>query len=165
MKISIVVAVGENGVIGKDNDLIWHLPRDLSFFKKITSGHHILMGSNTFLALGKPLPKHTHLVISKSKSFDYQSVIMAETVEKGIEIAKSRAEDELFITGGGQVYKYCLDQNLVDKVYLSTVHQNFEGDTHFLGFDKTKWKLITSFFYEKDKKNAFDLSFEQYCRP
>ena len=92
MKKSIIVAVGENGVIGRDNDLIWHLPRDLRFFMKMTTGHCMLMGSNTFLALGEPLKNRTHIVISRSKNFEHEQVRMAKSVEEGIEIAKSLNE-------------------------------------------------------------------------
>jgi dihydrofolate reductase len=164
MKKSIIVAVSENGVIGKDNDLIWQLPRDLRFFMKMTTGHCMLMGSNTYLALGKPLKNRTHIVISRTKTFEHEQIKMAQTVEEGIKIAQDLGEEELFISGGGAIYEYCLNNNLVDKAYITTVHSTFEGDTFFNGFNKAKWKSITQARFEPDEMNAFAMTFEQFVK-
>lgn len=164
MKKSIIVAVSENGVIGKDNDLIWQLPRDLRFFMKMTTGHCMLMGSNTYLALGKPLKNRTHIVISRSKSFEHEQIRMAKSVEEGIEIAESLGEEELFISGGGAIYEYCLTNGLVDKAYITTIHSSFEGDTFFKGFNRENWYSITQSHFEPDEKNAHAMTFEQYVK-
>ena len=164
MKVSIVVAVAQNGVIGKDNDLIWHLPRDLRFFKKVTTGHHILMGSNTYLALGKPLPNRPHIIVSRSQSFTHEQITMATSVEEGVDIALKAGEKELFITGGGQIYNYCLENKLVDKIYLSTVMDSCVDDTYFKPLDKKEWQCISRVFYQADDKNNYGLTFEQLVR-
>ncbi len=164
MKKSIIVAVSQNGVIGKDNDLIWHLPKDLSFFMKMTTGHCMLMGSNTYLALGKPLKNRIHIVVSRSKYFDHEQVKMVKSVEEGIELAKELNEKELFITGGGAVYEYCLKNELVDKAYITTIHSDFEGDTNFKGFNDSKWKLVTKAFYDSDEKNEHSMTFNHFVK-
>ncbi|MBI3141359.1 MAG: dihydrofolate reductase [Bacteroidetes bacterium] len=164
MKVSIVVAVASNLTIGKNNDLVWHLPRDLAYFKRITLGHHLLMGSNTFKALGKPLPRRRHIVVSSGGSVGYEEVSVVQSVRQGIELARQRGETELFVTGGGQIYRYCLEQGLIDKCYITRIHQDFEGDTQFLGFEPSRWNLIGKVDYSADQDNAQAMSFEHYAK-
>lgn len=163
MKTSIIVAAAANDVIGNNNDLIWHLPKDLQFFKKMTLGHFMLMGKNTFLALGKPLPKRVHLIVSSTLEYDHERVFIFKSIEEAIEYARSQNEEELFITGGGKVYQHFLDENLVDKVYLTRVHESFEGDTSFKGFSESEWKLLTSIENPKDEKHVHAFTFLQYA--
>lgn len=162
MKRSILVAVAENGVIGKDNDLIWHLPRDLKFFQRTTTGHHMLMGRKTLQALGKPLKNRHHIVISRGFDYVHDQVSIFSSVEEGISFSQKSGEKELFISGGGSIYAYCLDNNLVDKLYITRVHAEFDGDTVFPDIDQKKWKLLTSVFYDADEKNQYGMTFEQY---
>lgn len=162
MKRSIIVAVAENGVIGKDNDLIWHLPRDLRFFQRTTKGHDMLMGRKTLQALGKPLKGRHHIVISRGFEYEHEQVSVVSSVEDGIALSEQRGENELFISGGGSIYQYCLDKELVDKLYITRVHHEFEGDTVFPEIDMQKWRLLTSVFYDADEKNQYGMTFEQY---
>ena len=159
MKISIVVAQAENGVIGHNNDLIWHLPRDLAFFKKITTGHTILMGSKTYAALGKPLPNRKHIIISRTKTYDHPMLTSAQSVEAGIAQAAESGCEHLYITGGGMIYAHCFENHLADELFLTTVHHPFEGDTSLLGFKPEKWTVKSEIFHPKDGKNAFDMTF------
>lgn len=164
MKCSIVVAASENMVIGKNNDLIWSLPRDLRFFMQLTMGSPMLMGRKTFESLGKPLKGRKHIIISRSFSYDHEQVVITPSIEQGIDWARKNNEKELFITGGGTIYEYCLRQGLIDKVYLTTVHHKFEGDTYLEGFDKAEWHLIASAHYKADDKNAQSMTFQQFVK-
>ncbi|MCB0736243.1 MAG: dihydrofolate reductase [Bacteroidetes bacterium] len=156
---TIIVAAAQNNVIGKDNDLIWHLPKDLKFFMQTTTGHAMLMGRKTMLALGKPLKNRHHIVISSNFSFEHEQVTICSTIEEGIKLAEQMGEKELFISGGGAIYAYCLENNLVDKIYLTRIHHEFEGDTFFPELNMKKWVLANEEFVEADEKNAHDMSF------
>ena len=162
MKISIIVAAAQNDVIGNNNDLIWYLPKDLQFFKKMTTSHFMLMGKNTFLALGKPLPGRIHLVISSTLKYDHERVLIFKSVDDAIEYAQKQNEDELFVTGGGKIYQHFLSHHLADKVYLTRVHSSFEGDTSFKGFIESEWDLLTKVEHFKDDRHPHDFTFIQY---
>lgn len=162
MKCSIVVAAAENMAIGKGNDLIWSLPRDLRFFMQLTMGAPMLMGRKTFESLGKPLKGRKHIVISRSYTYNHEQVIVLPSIEAGIQWAAQNGDEQLFITGGGTIYEYCLIKNLVDKVFLTTVHAHFDADTFLTGFDKEKWNLLTSTHYEPDDKNSLAMTFQQF---
>jgi len=165
MKCSIVVAASKNWVIGRNNDLIWQLPRDLRFFMQLTMGMPILMGRKTFESLGcKPLKGRHHIIISRSFEFSHEQVSVFSKIEQGIEWARNGGYKELFITGGGTIYEYCLNNDLIDKVFLTTVQEDFEGDTFFKGFNKNDWRLISSAHYAQDEKNAHAMTFQQFVR-
>lgn len=159
MKKSIIVAVSENQVIGRDNDLIWHLPRDLRFFKKTTQGHAMLMGRKTFQSFPKPLPGRRHLVISRNFSYDHPLVFVESDIQDAIEKAERWEEDELFIAGGGKIYEKFLENDWVDKIYLTRIHEKFDGDTFFPTLEKEKWKTINSVYYQRDDKNKYAMTF------
>ena len=159
---TIIVAAAENNVIGKDNDLIWHLPKDLKFFMQTTTGHAMLMGRKTMQALGKPLKNRHHIVISRNFTYEHEQVTICSTIEDGIKLAEQMGEEELFIAGGGAIYANCLENNLVDKVYLTRIHHEFEGDTFFPELDSGKWKLANEEFVSADEKNVHDMSFLTY---
>jgi len=105
--ITIIAAIAKNNALGKDNDLIWHLPEDLKRFKKITSGHHILMGRNTFESIGKPLPNRTTIIITRNKEYFKEGCLVAHGLEEAIEMAKE--DEKIFIIGGAQIYKYAIE--------------------------------------------------------
>ena len=128
MIISIVVAVSENGVIGKDNKLIWHLPVDLKFFKDKTSGHHIIMGRKTYESVGRPLPNRVNIVISRSADYIAEGCIVVNSIKEAIGAVVD--DSEVFICGGAEIYKEALD--VADRMYLTRVHHEFEGDTFSL---------------------------------
>lgn len=156
--ISIIVAADENNVIGKDNDLIWHLPDDLKFFKEKTSGHAIIMGRRTFESVGKPLPKRTNIIITRDKSFVQEGCIVVHSLEDALTEAAKTDEDP-FIVGGEQIYRLALP--VTDVVYLTRVHHEFEGDRHFpeLG---DEWLKVENVQHAVDEKHAYSFTFKTY---
>jgi len=135
-KISIICAISENRAIGKDNKLLWHITNDLNRFKELTSGHVVLMGRNTFLSIGRPLPNRTNIIITQDKRYKAAGCIVCHSLEEAIETAKQYEEDEIFIIGGGQIYKQTI--GLVDKLYLTVVESEFEADTFFPDYSAFK---------------------------
>ena len=161
MKVSLIVAVSENGVIGKNNDLIWHLPKDMKFFKSTTLDHHVIMGRRNFESIPhkfRPLPNRTNIVVTRQADYLAEGSLIVNSVEDGLKIAQENGEKEPFIIGGGQIYKIALERDLVDKIYLTKVHCNIHGDTFFpeLG---SKWKETQRIDYSKDKNHAYNYSF------
>ncbi|NQY09859.1 MAG: dihydrofolate reductase [Flavobacteriales bacterium] len=160
MKLSIIVAISENGVIGHDNDLIWHLPADLKFFKETTTGHFIIMGRKTHESIGRPLPNRTNVVISRNEAYSNEGCENVTSIDTALELCKD--EDEVFIIGGAQIYKESLAK--VDYVYLTRVHDNFNGDVVFPEFDLNDWTEENSERHEADDKNQTAYSFIKYSR-
>jgi len=158
MIISIVVAVSENGVIGKDNKLIWHLPVDLKFFKDKTSGHHIIMGRKTYESVGRPLPNRVNIVISRSADYIAEGCIVVHSIKEAIGAVVD--DSEVFICGGAEIYKEALD--VADRMYLTRVHHEFEGDTFFPDFDSRIWIEKERIRMEPDEKNKYACSFITY---
>ncbi len=155
MTISIIVAVSENGAIGKNNELLWRLSEDLKFFKRRTSGHAIIMGRKTFDSIGKPLPNRLNIVISRSTDLKIDGCEIANSLEKAIEIAKNKSEkDEIFIIGGEKIYN--LSVNLVNKIYLTKVKIKIDGDAFFDISLFEKWKIVSKIDFKNDEKNEYD---------
>lgn len=160
-ELTIIVAAGENDSIGKDNQLIWHLKDDLQRFKKLTSGHHIIMGRKTFETFPKPLPNRTHIVITRQKDYSVpDGVLLVDNLEKAIELSKN--DNQPFIIGGGEIYKQAMD--VADKIELTRVHEHFDADTFFPEIDTTIWKETNTIFHKKDKDNEYEFSFITYVR-
>ena len=155
--ITIIVAAAENNAIGKDNDLIWSLPNDLKRFKKLTSGHSIIMGRKTFDSFPGLLPNRKHIVISRNKNISFSDeVAVVNNFEDAI---RETGDDENpFIIGGGQIYKLAMD--LVDKIELTRVHEEFKADTFFPKIDEDKWELINEEFNEKDERHQFSFTYK-----
>ena len=162
MKNSIIVAISDNNVIGKDNALLWRLSADMRFFKEKTTGHHIIMGRKTFESLGnRLLPKRTSIVISRNADYQLpEGGILATSIENAI--AKVKDETEAFFIGGEQIYKSALP--FVDTLYITRVHHTFNGDAFFPEIDKSQWKLVSSEHHKADEKNEYDYTFETYQR-
>ncbi|MBC8487838.1 MAG: dihydrofolate reductase [Bacteroidetes bacterium] len=160
--ISIIVAVAKNNAIGKDNKLLWHLSEDLKRFKKLTSGHYVVMGKNTYFSLPKrPLPNRTNVVITDIPGEQIDNCIMAYSIEDAI--SKMDAEKENFIIGGASVYRQLLPH--VNKLYITWVHKSFEADTFFPDVDEKEWKVISrENFLEPDEKNPLPYSYMIYER-
>tara|TARA_B100000900_G_scaffold59502_2_gene44929 strand:- start:4671 stop:5174 length:504 start_codon:yes stop_codon:yes gene_type:complete len=159
--ITIIVAAAENNAIGKDNDLIWSLPNDLKRFKKLTSGHCIIMGRKTFDSFPGLLPNRKHIVISKkSKKYFPEKVIVVDSIDNAIKATED--DKNPFIIGGGEIYKLAL--NYSHKIELTRVHENFEADTFFPELDKVKWKLVDSEKNEKDEKHKFSYTYNTYIK-
>lgn len=162
MKTSIIVAISDNNVIGKDNALLWRLSADMRFFKEKTTGHHIIMGRKTFESLGnRLLPNRTSIVISRNADYQLpEGGILATSIENAI--AKVKDETEAFFIGGEQIYKSALP--FVDTLYITRVHHTFDGDAFFPEIDKSQWKLVSSEHHKADEKNEYDYTFETYQR-
>lgn len=162
MKISCIVATAKNNVIGKDNQIPWHLPADLKYFKKTTTGHHILMGRNCFESIGRALPKRTNVIITRDMFYAVSNCLIAHSVGEALSIAEANGEEEVFIIGGGQIYEQTID--LWDKLYLTEVDLEVEGDVFFPQIDMSEWKLSKKQDCLKDEKNTHNYSFRQYER-
>lgn len=159
--ISIIVAIAENNAIGKDNRLLWHLSDDLKRFKKLTTGHTLIMGRNTFLSLpGGALPNRRHIVISDVAGELFEGCEMACSIEMAISMAGEK--EECFVIGGGMVYSQFLP--MAGKLYLTRVHQSFQADTFFPEIDFGEWKAICSETVEAGEKNEFSHTYTEYIR-
>ncbi|CAA0188280.1 Dihydrofolate reductase [Tenacibaculum maritimum] len=160
--VTIIAAIAENNALGKNNDLIWHLPADLKRFKKVTSGHHILMGRNTFESIGKPLPNRTTIIITRNSDYFKEGCLIASSIEEALDFAK--ADSNIFIIGGEQIYKQALKNDLVDKLDITIVHQSFEAGVFFPKIDLNTWEETTREYFKADKNNDYDYSFVSYIR-
>ena len=162
MKVSIIVAAGLNNAIGKDNTLLWHLPWDMKYFKERTTGHHILTGRKNYESIPekyRPLASRTNMVVSRNTHLKIDGCLVFSSIKAAIDCALSKGEKELFIIGGGEIYKQSLEQGLVTHIYLTRVHANFEADTFFPEIDSSKWKILSEIFCQKDEKNKYDCTF------
>lgn len=156
MKISLIAAASENNVIGKDNDLPWKLPDDMKFFVRTTRGHHILTGRKNLEACGI-LPKRTNMVLTNKKEFQYEGAEVFHEIDTAIQFAKERGEEELMVIGGGVIYAQFMD--LADRIYLTRVHSEIEGDTYFPEIDESKWKVVNEEYHPKDERHPYDFTF------
>jgi dihydrofolate reductase len=159
MRISIIVAMAQNGVIGSDQGIPWRLSADMKYFKQKTSGHHIIMGRKTWESLGRLLPNRTHIVLSRDPDWSAEGVISCTKLEEALKIASAAGEEEAFVIGGGQIYKMALE--FADRMYLTRVETAIEGDTHF-DFPNEVWELIAFDRHEADEKNEYNYVFEVY---
>ena len=158
--ISIIVAVAQNYAIGKNNDLLWHIPEDLKRFKSITSGHKIIMGKRTYESLPyRPLKNRTNIVISDIPGDNYEGAVMAYSIEEAISLCNP--DEECFVIGGGMVYRQFMD--LADKLYVTWVHKDFEADTFYPEIDPEIWEE-TEREAGSDKNLDFNYSFVTYIR-
>ena len=164
MTISSIVAADENNAIGKDNQIPWHLPDDLKFFKKTTMGKPILMGRKTYESLGKPLPGRLNIVVSRSKKTGLpNSVLLYDDLEKALKRMKAENTEEAFIIGGGKIYEQTMD--IIDRIYLTKVFTTVDGATAFFpSIDHSQWKLTWEAMHDADEKHAFPFCFQQYDR-
>lgn len=158
MKISLILAMAENRGIGWANSLPWRLRRDLSRFKTITWGHHIIMGRKTFQSIGKPLPGRINIVVTRNPDFQAEGCLLAQSIDQALSIARENGEQEVFIIGGSEIYKQIL--NLADRIYLTLVHAKPKTDVFIPELAKTDWVVVRSEFYPKDEQNEFPTSFK-----
>jgi dihydrofolate reductase len=163
MLISIVVAASANNVIGRDNRLLWHLPNDLKFFKNITWAMPVVMGRKTFESLGyKPLPGRLNIVITHKENWTADGVIVAHSLDEAVCLAESHQYKELFIAGGGEIYREAI--LCADKIYLTRVNVLAEGDSFFPEIDPAKWQMVSTEDWEKDEKHVYSYSFQLWKR-
>jgi dihydrofolate reductase len=163
MEIRIVVAASEDNFIGIDNQLPWHLPEDLRFFKKMTTGMPVVMGKNTWLSLGRALPNRLNIVISSSLNNLPEGVLRFDSLENAIAHLKTQGNETISIIGGGQIYKAALP--LTDVVYLTRVHIVLRnGTASFPSLSENEWKLTWEEAHDADEKNKFDYTFQKWER-
>ncbi|HUP49063.1 MAG TPA: dihydrofolate reductase [Thermoanaerobaculia bacterium] len=163
MTVSIIAILSANDVIGLDNRLPWHMPADLKRFKSLTMGHHVIMGRKTFQSMGKPLPGRITAVVTRDAGFSPEGVAVARSVEEAISKAEAAGDEEIFIAGGAEIFAQTLHR--ADRMYLTRIHSEFEGDTFFPEFDDVaEWKLVDAEHLESDEKNAWPYSFLTYER-
>lgn len=154
MIISIIVAIGENHAIGKNNQLLWHMPNDLKHFKEITSGRTIIMGRKTFDSVGKPLPRRRNIVVTR-KDITIPGCEVVHSIKDGLALCEG--EDEVFIGGGSEIYKDAME--LTDRIYLTIIHKVFDADTFFPEIDKSVWTETERQDFDPDEKNPLSYSF------
>jgi dihydrofolate reductase len=157
----MIVAHANNRIIGKDNDMPWHLPADLAYFKKTTLGKPVVMGRKTYESIGRPLPGRKNIVISRDTNYKAEGITTVTSVEQALKHAGD--VEEVMVIGGGAIYQHCLPA--ADRLYITHINAEIDGDTQFPEYDlENNWSLINSEKYSADEKNAFDLNFCLYQR-
>ncbi len=159
--ITIIAAIAKQNALGKDNQLIWHLPADLKRFKSITSGHPIIMGRKTFESLGRPLPNRTNIVITRNKDYSPKGAIVVHSLNEAIEKAQE-IDEHIFIIGGATIYKKAIE--IADVLDITKVHHSFEADVFFPEIDLKVWREVNHTSFKADEKNKYDYSFVRYER-
>lgn len=163
MKLSIFAAVSDNGVIGREGGLPWRLPDELAYLKRTTMGHTLIMGRKTYESIGRPLPGRTSIVVTRQAHYaPHQEVIVVADFARGVEVAASRGESELFVFGGASLYRESLPR--ADRLYLTRVHADVEGDATFPEVAWSDWKLVREETHEADDRHAYAFSFRVYER-
>lgn len=167
MKVSLIAALGKNFEIGKDNDLLWHLPKDMRFFTRTTKGHYVIMGRKNWDSIPlkyRPLSDRPNVVVTRKSKLEIEGAIVVGSIEDAIKLAESNGEEEAFIIGGGQIYKLALEKNLVDFMYLTWVDASFDADTYFPSFNKDDWECISKEEHAADEKNRYPFTISGYAR-
>jgi dihydrofolate reductase len=162
MTISCIVAVAHNRVIGRDNDIPWYLPADLQYFKKVTMGHTVVMGRNCYNSIGRPLPKRTNIIVTRDPFYISSVCPIARSIPEALEIANEKGDTEVFIIGGGQIYNQTV--NLWDRLYLTEVDIEVDGDVFFPEIDMKQWRLVREEYHTKDEKNEYNYVFKVFER-
>ncbi|MFT6194355.1 MAG: dihydrofolate reductase [Cognaticolwellia sp.] len=156
--LSMIVAHANNRVIGKNNDMPWHLPADLTYFKKTTLGKPIIMGRKTYQSIGRPLPGRKNIVISRDNNFQAEGVEVANSVDAALALVVDSAE--VMVIGGGAIYQHCLVA--AQRLYITHINADIDGDTHFPEYDLTAWQKVASDIRPSDEKNPYQLDFSVY---
>lgn len=156
----LIAAISENYVLGKDNKLLWRLPKDFGRFKELTTGNPIIMGRKTFESLPKLLPNRTHIVITRQTNYKPEGVLIAHNLENALKICPQSSD--IYIIGGGEIYKQAMP--FADKIELTLVHHDFEGDTFFPEIEESQWEIIYSEIQQPDEKHAYYYTFKTFVR-
>ncbi len=162
MIISLIAAIGKNRVIGKANQLLWHLPNDFKHFKETTLGKPVIMGQRTFESIGKPLPGRQNIVLSQDADFRPEGCSVVKDISSALSLARDSGQEEIFIIGGGMVYASFLP--LAQRMYLTLVDASPEGDTYFPEWNPVEWKVVSSEEHPADEQNSFRHTFVTYER-
>jgi len=151
--------MGEKNEIGFENQLLWHLPKDLKHFKDLTSGHPIIMGRKTYESIGKPLPNRTNIVVSRQTDWFEEGILIVGSIKEAVKFAK-KIDEEVFIIGGGNIYEQTMD--VTDRLEVTLVKADLQADTYFPKIDPKVWKKVNEICHEKDEKNQYDFCFQTY---
>ncbi|SNR94662.1 dihydrofolate reductase [Flavobacterium sp. ov086] len=158
--IIMIAAVAENNALGKNNELVWHLPNDFKRFKSLTTNHHIIMGRKTFESFPKPLPNRVHVIITRQTDYNPEGCIVVDSIEKAITACPEN--EDLYIIGGGEIYNLGLPY--ADIIEITKVHHTFEADTFFPKINENEWQLVETEENFKDEKHLYDYTYETYIR-
>ncbi|UZT96986.1 dihydrofolate reductase [Chryseobacterium fluminis] len=156
---TIVVAMGEKNEIGFNNQLLWHLPKDLKHFKDLTSGHPVIMGRKTYESIGKPLPNRTNIVVSRKKDWFEEGILIVGSIKEAVKFAK-KIDEEIFIIGGGNIYEQTMEA--ADRLEVTLVKADLEADVYFPKIDPKIWKKTAETGHEKDDRSQYDFCFQTY---
>lgn len=166
VKIAIIAAVAENGVIGNGDKLPWSIKSEMKHFKATTRNKPVIMGRKTFKSIGKPLKERTNIVVTRDDSYNHEGVIVASSLETALEIAKTVAEedgqDEIMVAGGAEIYKQAI--GIADRIYLTRIHSSPKGDTKFPEFNKLEWHEVKSEFHHAQEGETYDYSLRIFDR-
>ena len=167
MKVSLIVAMDRNRGIGKNNDLMWHLPSDMRFFKETTLGHVVVMGRKNYESIPekyRPLPKRENAVLTRNKSYVADDCKVFHSLEECLKYYEAEEDRKVFIIGGGEIYRQALEMNAVDEMYISHINHSFGADTFFPSFDLKGWTVETILEQAKDEKHAASFSVMRYFK-
>lgn len=168
MKIALIVAMGKDREIGKDNDLIWHLPKDMKFFKETTTQHIVLMGRKNWESIPekyRPLVNRENVVLTRNENYKTEGAAIFNSLEKAIETYNSKSEKRtLFVIGGAEIYKLALENKLIDEMYITHIDEAFDADAFFPEIDYSNWQSETILEHQKDEKNKYNFKINRYFK-
>ena len=161
----MIVAVAANGVIGKDNDLVWSLPDDMKYFMNSTKDHFIILGRKNYESLPpkfRPLPNRTNIVITRQPAFELDNAFVVHSLDEAIELCRQKSQEKVFVIGGGQIYEQAFA--IADTLYITEINQAFEGDTFFPSYNKDEWKETSRKHHSIDERHKYSFDFVTYKR-
>jgi dihydrofolate reductase len=168
MKVALIAAIGKNNELGQNNRLLWHLHEDMQFFKSTTIGYYVIMGRKSFESIPpkyKPLPNRVNVIISRNPDYMYEECYTCSSIQEAIQLAEERGEEQVFITGGGEIYKQSLAEGLVDEMYLTHVDAAFpDADVHFPEFASEEWESVELHNFDADSQNEFPFRIVHYTK-
>ena len=165
MTVSLIVAIPSNLVIGKNNNLIWNLPKDMKFFMETTTGYPVIMGRKNFESIPKkyrPLKNRINVIITRNNNYNAEGCIVVNSIQESLTVLEKSNIDEAFVIGGGEIYKRFLDKNLIQRMYVTHINESFDGDTYFPKVDFTKWNSKQIMNHTKDQENPHDFKIMLY---
>jgi len=167
MKVALIVAMDVDRGIGKDNDLMWHLPADMKFFKETTSGHIVVLGRKNYESIPekfRPLPNRENAVLTRNRDFKAEGAVVFYSLEECLAHYATESERTVFIIGGGEIYRQAMELNVIDEMYITHVHQTYNADTFFPEFDIANWNIESIFTHAQDEKNEARFEVVKYTR-
>lgn len=165
MEIAMIAAVAENGVIGKDNDLVWSLPDDMKYFMNSTKSHYIILGRKNYESLPpkyRPLPNRTNIVITRQQGLELENTIVVNSLKEALAVCKKNNQEKVFVIGGGQIYEQAL--SITDSLYITEIQAEFDGDTFFPKYDKNEWEEVSREQHSTDERHEYAFDFVIYKR-